>query len=101
MYRILLPFLLLCSFHYAFAENILRVAVSQNVGDMNPQGYNLNQLYAQNMIYEGLVKTDNKGNITPSLALSWEIKDFGKAIFFHLRKNVLFSNGESLTHRQL
>ncbi|WP_285818675.1 nickel ABC transporter substrate-binding protein [Helicobacter bilis] len=95
MYRILLPFLLLCSFHYAFAENILRVAVSQNVGDMNPQGYNLNQLYAQNMIYEGLVKTDSKGNITPSLALSWEIKDSGKSYIFHLRKNVLFSNGES------
>ena len=94
MYRILLPFLLLCSFHYAFAENILRVAVSQNVGDMNPQGYNLNQLYAQNMIYEGLVKTDSKGNITPSLALSWEIKDSGKSYIFHLRKNVLFSNGE-------
>ncbi len=94
MYRILLPFLLLCSFYYAFAENILRVAVSQNVGDMNPQGYNLNQLYAQNMIYEGLVKTDSKGNITPSLALSWEIKDFGKSYIFHLRKNVLFSNGE-------
>lgn len=94
MYRILLPFLLLCSFHYAFAENILRVAVSQNVGDMNPQGYNLNQIYAQNMIYEGLVKTDSKGNITPSLALSWEIKDSGKSYIFHLRKNVLFSNGE-------
>ncbi|MCI7411365.1 nickel ABC transporter substrate-binding protein [Helicobacter bilis] len=95
MYRILLPLLLLCSFHYAFAENILRVAVSQNVGDMNPQGYNLNQLYAQNMIYEGLVKTDSKGNITPSLALSWEVKDSGKSYIFHLRKNVLFSNGES------
>lgn len=95
MYRILLPFLLLCSFHYAFAENILRVAVSQNVGDMNPQGYNLNQLYAQNMIYEGLVKTDSKGNIAPSLAISWEIKDSGKSYIFHLRKNVLFSNGES------
>ena len=89
MYRILLPFLLLCSFHYAFAENILRVAVSQNVGDMNPQGYNLNQLYAQNMIYEGLVKTDNKGNITPSLALSWEIKDFWKKLYFSFKKKCI------------
>ena len=93
MYRILLS-IFLCGLCCAFGENVLRVAVSQNVGDMNPQGYNLNQLYAQNMIYEGLVKTDSKGNIVPSLALSWEIKDSGKNYIFHLRKNVLFSNGE-------
>lgn len=94
MNRILLSVLLMCNLHYVFGANILRVAVSQNVGDMNPQGYNLNQLYAQNMIYEGLVKTDHKGNIIPSLAQSWEVKDSGKSYIFHLRKNVVFSNGE-------
>ncbi len=94
MYKFLVSFVLLWNLQYLFGENILRVAVSQNVGDMNPQGYNLNQMYAQNMIYEGLVKTDKKGNIVPSLALSWDIKDSGKTYIFHLRKNVLFSNGE-------
>ena len=37
------------------ADNVLRIAVSQNVGVLNPQGYNTNQMYAQNMIYEGSV----------------------------------------------
>lgn len=94
MYKMLLFFLVLFNIQCIYGENVLNVAVSQNVGDMNPQGYNLNQLYAQNMIYEGLVKTDKKGNIIPSLALSWEIKDFGKTYIFHLRRNVVFSNGE-------
>lgn len=94
MYKILLSFLLLLNLQCIYGANVLNVAVSQNVGDMNPQGYNFNQMYAQNMIYEGLVKTDKKGNIAPSLAVSWDIKDSGKTYIFHLRKNVLFSNGE-------
>lgn len=76
------------------ADNVLRIAVSQNVGVLNPQGYNTNQMYAQNMIYEGLVKTDKKGNIIPSLAVSWHIKDSGKTYIFQLRENVKFANGE-------
>ncbi len=91
--RIILFMFLLCNIKLVLAENILYVAVSQNVGDMNPQGYQ-NQLYAQNMIYEGLVKTDRNGKIVPFLANSWEIKDQGKTYIFHLRKNVTFSNGE-------
>lgn len=76
------------------SQNILRIAVSQNVGVLNPQGYNSNQMYAQNMVYEGLVKTDSKGNIAPSLATRWEIKDSNTTYIFFLRKNVKFSNGE-------
>ncbi|RDU70325.1 nickel ABC transporter, nickel/metallophore periplasmic binding protein [Helicobacter aurati] len=73
---------------------ILRIAVSQNVGALNPQGYAQNQMYAQNMVYEGLVKIDSKGNIIPSLATSWDIDKTGRIYTFTLRKNVKFSNQE-------
>jgi len=76
-------------------QNILKIATSTNVGVLNPQGYGTNQMFAQNMVYEGLVKTDENGNIIPSLATSWEIKNNGKSYVFYLRKNVLFSNGEA------
>ncbi len=93
MFKKIVLFIVLFSHRFILAENILYMAVSQNVGDMNPQGYQ-NHLYAQNMIYEGLVKTDRNGNIIPSLATSWKIEDLGKTYIFSLRKNVNFSNGE-------
>ncbi|WP_394980990.1 nickel ABC transporter substrate-binding protein [uncultured Helicobacter sp.] len=76
------------------AQNTLRVAISQNVGALNPQGYNTNAMFAQNMLYEGLVRLDKDGALIPSLATSWEISDDGKTYSFTLRKGVRFSNGE-------
>lgn len=87
------PLILLSVQTYA---KTLTLVVSRNIGVMNPQGYAFNEMFAQNMIYEGLVKIDSNGNIIPSLATSWEIKESGKVYVFHLRKNVRFSNGEIL-----
>lgn len=78
-----------------FAQNILRVAISQNVGALNPQGYNTNAMFAQNMLYEGLVRLDKNGVLSPSLAISWEISNDDKVYVFTLREGVQFSNGES------
>ena len=77
------------------AQNILRVAITQNVGALNPQGYNTNAMFAQNMVYEGLVRLDKNGVLSPSLAISWEISNDGKVYVFTLREGVEFSNGES------
>ncbi|TLE00146.1 nickel ABC transporter, nickel/metallophore periplasmic binding protein [Helicobacter muridarum] len=81
------------SFAKDLQSNMLKIAVSSNVGKLNPQGYAA-QMYAQNMIYEGLVKIDSKGQIVPSLATSWSIDKTGKIYTFILRKNVRFSNKE-------
>ena len=37
------------------------------------------------------------GKVQPSLATSWDIKDNGKTIVFHLRKDVKFSDGTPFT----
>lgn len=75
-------------------KNTLIMAVSQNIGAMNPQGYQGNAMFAQNAIYEGLVRLDYEGRIVPHLATSWEVSKDGKTYIFNLRKNVVFSNNE-------
>ncbi|WP_394984881.1 nickel ABC transporter substrate-binding protein [uncultured Helicobacter sp.] len=85
--------LFLCCF-ILNAQNTLRVAISQNVGALNPQGYNTNAMFAQNMLYEGLVRLDKNGVLIPSLATSWEVSSDGKVYGFVLREGVRFSNGE-------
>lgn len=46
-------------------------------------------------IYETLVTVDEKGNILPSLAISWEMSDDGLVLTFTLRADALFSNGDA------
>ena len=45
-------------------------------------------------IYEGLVKTNSKGEFVPGLATKWDISSDGKLYTFYLRKEVKFHNGE-------
>lgn len=72
----------------------LNIAYRENVGALNPQGYNKNAMFAQNLLYEGLVRVGKNGEIIPSLATSWSVDKDGKIYTFSLRRDVLFSNGE-------
>ena len=76
------------------SSKVLKIAYSQNVGALNPQGYNKNAMFAQNLLYEGLLKADKNGAIIPSLATSFALDTSGKVYIFSLRKGVRFSNGE-------
>ncbi|AOM41192.1 ABC transporter substrate-binding protein [Xenorhabdus hominickii] len=46
--------------------------------------------------FDGLVYTDNKGNIEPRLAERWETKD-NQTWVFHLRKGIQWSDGTPIT----
>ena len=48
-------------------------------------------------VYEGLVKLETDGSISPLLAESWDISDDGLEWTFHLRSGVFFHNGEPFT----
>ena len=48
---------------------------------------------AMHQIYDCLLQFDNEGNAVPCLAESWEEVDGGKAVLFHLRKDVTFHDG--------
>ncbi|WP_438350876.1 ABC transporter substrate-binding protein [Paenibacillus sp. FA6] len=47
----------------------------------------------QTAIYDALVEFGEGGKIEPSLAESWDVAKDGKTYTFHLRKDVLFSDG--------
>ena len=64
-----------------------------NVGPLNPHDYSPNQMFAQAMVYDPLVKYGGNGEILPCLAESWDISPDGREYLFHLRKDVFFSDG--------
>lgn len=47
-------------------------------------------IWAVNQIYNGLVQLNEKLEVIPCIAKSWEISDSGKVYTFHLRKDVFF-----------
>lgn len=66
-----------------------------NVGPLNPHMYSPNQMFAQEMVYDPLVKLNPDGTIGPALAERWTISEDGKIYFFYLRQDVVFSDGSS------
>jgi peptide/nickel transport system substrate-binding protein len=48
-------------------------------------------------LYEGLIRENDRGEIQPALAESWEISEDQKRIIFTLRKGLKWSDGEPLT----
>ena len=75
----------------------LVIANGPEISSMDP--LHAEDIAAGNIIqqlYEGLVNQDEKGNIVPGVALSWDTDD-NKHFIFHLRKNAKWSNGEPVT----
>ena len=52
---------------------------------------------AVQMIYTGLVQLDDKLQVHPQLAQSWDVSSDGLTYTFHLRHNLKFSDGTPLT----
>ncbi|MFI9663041.1 nickel ABC transporter substrate-binding protein [Klebsiella michiganensis] len=77
------------------ASNEITTARPVNVGPLNPHLYTPNQMYAQSMVYEPLVKYQADGSVKPWLAKSWTHSADGKVWTFTLRDDVTFSNGEA------
>ncbi|WP_416383700.1 ABC transporter substrate-binding protein [Pseudomonas putida] len=64
-----------------------------NAGPLDPRGYSPNQMYAQAMVYEPLVRYTAAGTLEPWLAEAWQVSDDGKTYTFTLRDGVRFSDG--------
>jgi peptide/nickel transport system substrate-binding protein len=58
---------------------------------------NFSALQGYEHIYESLTGYDEKTGIVPALAEKWETSNGGKTYVFHLRANVKFHNGQTLT----
>ncbi len=79
----------------AAEKTVLTFAWDKNVAPNNPHMYMPNQLFAQAMSYEGLVRVGSSGKIEPCLARSWEIREGGKTFIFFLRSGVKFADGSA------
>lgn len=65
----------------------------RDLRDLNPHLYS-GEMFAQNMIFEALVKIEDDGSFTPWLAESWSISEDGTTYVFKLREDVWFTDGE-------
>ncbi|CAH2604878.1 Ni(2(+)) ABC transporter periplasmic binding protein [Rhodovastum atsumiense] len=77
----------------ASRSTTVSVAWPVNVGPLNPHLYSPNQMFAQAMVYEPLVRYVEGGRIEPCLATAWTIEDDGRSYVFRLRENVRFTDG--------
>ena len=95
-FRSLSALLLACTAFFAQASSPqeLTTAWPVNAGPLNPHLYTPNQMFAQSMVYEPLVKYQADGTVKPWLAKSWTSSEDGKTWVFTLRGDVTFSNGE-------
>ena len=87
--------LLLSTTVYAHDDSTLTIAYPVNAGPLNPHLYNPNQMYAQTMVYDSLVRYTPDG-MEGALAESWSISDDGLTYTFKLR-NAKFSDGSPVT----
>lgn len=77
----------------ATAAPILTYSWPTNAGPLDPRGYSPNQMYAQAMVYEPLVRYTAEGTLEPWLATHWSVSPDGKTYTFTLRDHVQFSDG--------
>ncbi|HEY8491981.1 MAG TPA: ABC transporter substrate-binding protein, partial [Dehalococcoidia bacterium] len=74
-------------------------AVAGAPGRINPLFAGLNEVDGDlaALIFSGLTALDAQGRVVPDLAESWEISADGRSYTFHLRRGVLWHDGEPFT----
>lgn len=78
--------------------NTLRVDVGSEVPSLDPaiQEDNVSSRIAFDL-FAGLLDFNQQNNVIPGMASSWDISADGKTYTFHLRNNLKFSDGNSIT----
>lgn len=65
----------------------------RDIRNLNPHLY-AGEMYAQNILYDGLIDMVEGGKFQGALAKSWDISPDGLTYTFHIREGVKFSDGE-------
>lgn len=74
--------------------NVLAVALSNAPTHLDPRvGTDASSGRLAQLLYNGLVTKDPRGNLVPDLARSWEVLEEGRRWRFHLRQGVTFHDG--------
>lgn len=54
-----------------------------------------------NKVSNGLIYINERGEIIPALATSWEVRNNGKEYRFHLKNNLVWDNGKKFTAKDI
>jgi peptide/nickel transport system substrate-binding protein len=80
---------------------VVTVALDQNPDSLDPRiGQNAASQHLAELIFNSLVRKNEKTEIVPDLALGWEMTD-PKTYVFHLRDDVRFHDGRPLTSKDV
>lgn len=72
-------------------NNVFRYNESNGITSLDPAfARNLENMWAVNQLFDGLVELDSALNVIPLLAKNWEISEDGRTYTFHLREDVKF-----------
>ncbi len=75
----------------------LRLNYLTEVNSLDPRfGYEIPANHTVKMLYEGLMRVDQAGNLSPAAAESYTLDEAGRCYTFHIRE-ACWSNGEPLT----
>ncbi len=76
-------------------KQVFRYNEIANITSLDPAAANnLENIWAVNQLYNGLVQLDDSLNILPCLAHSWDVSDSGRRYTFHIRSDVFFHDHE-------
>ncbi|WP_163193161.1 ABC transporter substrate-binding protein [Clostridium thermarum] len=79
-------------------KDTIIVGVNDFKGELNPLYATDNyDLWATNLVFEGLLAQDESGKIVSNIAEKWEVDEEGKKYSFKLKEGVKFSDGSELT----
>jgi oligopeptide transport system substrate-binding protein len=78
-------------------KKVFRYNEPTGIASLDPAfAKNQSVIWPVHQLYNTLVQTDDKLNIIPSLAKSWDISDNKKSYHFHLRTDVFFQDNTVL-----
>jgi len=76
-------------------KKIFRYNESAGITSLDPAfSRNIENIWACNQLYNGLVQMDDNLNIVPCIANRWEISDDGKVYTFYIKNDVYFHDHE-------
>ncbi|HYR43606.1 MAG TPA: ABC transporter substrate-binding protein [Terriglobia bacterium] len=80
---------------------VVTVALDQNPDNLDPRiGQNAASQHLATLIFNSLVRKNDKYEIVPDVAMRWEMPD-AKTYVFHLRDDVKFHDGRPLTSKDV
>ena len=79
-------------------KTVFRYNEAANISTLDPAfAKDQTIIWAANQVYNGLIQLNDRMEILPCIATSWEISESGLDYSFHLRRDVLFHDSPAFT----